>query len=54
MKNKDKKVRPKKVKVRKKDKFKAIKKAIVPAYIAPQFLEKNMVLSRYLNQVYLY
>ncbi len=41
MKNKDKKVRPKKVKVRKKDKFKAIKKAIVPAYIAPQFLEKK-------------
>lgn len=41
MKNKDIKVKPKKVKVRKKDKFKAIKKAIVPVYIAPQFLEKK-------------
>lgn len=54
MKNKDKKGRPKKVKVRKKDKFRTIKKAIVPAYIAPQFLEKNMELSRYLHQEYLY
>lgn len=41
MKNKDIKVKSKKVKVRKKDKFKAIKKAIVPVYIAPQFLEKK-------------
>lgn len=41
MKNKDIKVKSKKVKVRKKDKFKAIKKAIVPVYIAPEFLEKK-------------
>ena len=46
MKNKDKKVRPKKVKVRRKDKFKAIKKAIVPAYIAPQFIEKKYGIKR--------